>query len=124
MSVYTPLSEADVEGLLGLYPASRLISLTPIAEGIENTNYFVETDRGHYVLTVFESTPADALGFYLDLMAFLADAGIPAAHPVATRQGDYLVACKNKPAALVARLHGVSVVTPRSSRPIDVVFER
>ena len=120
MSVYTPLSEADAAAFLGQYPDGRFKALTPIAEGIENTNYFLDTEDRSFVLTIFESTPADALNFYLELMAYLAERGIPAAHPIATKDGGYLVECKGKPAALVDRLPGASVSAPSPAQSYAV----
>ena len=110
MSVYTSVTEAELDAwLTGHYSVGRLKALEPIKAGIENTNYFVTTTQGSYVLTLFERLPAAELPFYLDLMAHLARHGIPSPAPIADLADHYLQALKGKPAALVTRLRGQSV---------------
>ncbi len=112
MSVYTVVERAELEAFLSHYSHSRLIDYQGISAGIENTNYFVTTERGEYVLTLFEQHTAQELGYFLDLMAFLAEHGVPSAHPLADLKGHYLRTLKGKPAALVQRLPGESVERP------------
>lgn len=112
MSVYTNVSAAELENFLGGYAVGELVDFVGIAAGIENTNYFVDTQDGRFVLTLFEQTVAEELPYCLDLMAFLAERGIPSAHPVADRAGRYLQRFKDKPAALVQRLQGAAVSNP------------
>lgn len=112
MSVYTVINQEELEQFLGNYDQGALTDFEGISSGIENTNYFVNTDRGHFVLTLFEHHTADELPFFLDLTAFLSEHNIPCAHPVADNQGNYLRELKNKPAALVRRLPGKSLETP------------
>ncbi|HEX7251015.1 MAG TPA: homoserine kinase [Burkholderiales bacterium] len=112
MSVYTPVSESELSDWLRRYSVGRLESLEPIKSGIENTNYFVTTSQGRYVLTLFERLPAAELPFYLELMAHLARHGIPCPAPIADLSDRYLQALNGKPAALVTRLPGRSVENP------------
>lgn len=112
MSVYTPVSEAELAEWLGGYSVGSLASCEPIKAGIENSNYFVTTTQGRYVLTLFERLPAAELPFYLDLMAHLARHGIPCPAPIADLSDQYLRTLKGKPAALVTRLPGRSVERP------------
>jgi homoserine kinase type II len=72
MSVYTPVTPAELEAWLARYAVGSLTGLQPIASGIENTNYFVDTIKGRYVLTLYERMPTNELPFYLNLMAHLA----------------------------------------------------
>jgi len=112
LSVYTPVSEDELAAWLRNYSVGALASCEPIKSGIENTNYFVTTSQGRYVLTLFERLPADELPFYLNLMAHLARHGIPCPAPIANLADQYLGALNGKPAALVTRLAGRSLEDP------------
>jgi homoserine kinase type II len=112
LSVYTPVSEVELDGWLRNYSVGRLTACEPIKAGIENTNYFVTTTQGRYVLTLFERLPAEELPFYLHLMAHLARHGIPCPAPIADLSDQYLGSVNGKPAALVTRLSGRSLDEP------------
>jgi homoserine kinase type II len=112
LSVYTPVSERQLADWLTGYSVGAPVALEPIAAGIENTNYFVTTTQGRYVLTLFERLPAGELAFYLELMAHLARHGIPCPAPIADLSDRLLSALNGKPAALVTRLAGRSVERP------------
>ena len=112
MSVYTQVTQAELADWLGNYSVGALASFEPIAAGIENTNYFVTTSQGRYVLTLFERLPAEELPFYLQLMAHLARHGIPCPAPMADLSDQYLQHLNGKPAALVTRLPGRLIEAP------------
>ena len=112
MSVYTPVTAPDLDAWLTRYAVGGLAELQPIASGIENTNYFVTTERGRYVLTLYERLPAGELPFYLNLMAHLARAGVEVPAPVPDRTGALFSLLNGKPAGLVARVDGAPVATP------------
>ncbi len=112
MSVYTPVSEAQLADWLRGYSVGAPAAFEPIESGIENTNYFVTTSQGRYVLTLFERLPAGELPFYLELMAHLARHGIPSPAPIANLSDQYLSRLNGKPAALVTRLPGKSIARP------------
>lgn len=120
MSVYTPVSAADLDAWLLRYAVGGLAELAPIASGIENTNYFVTTERGPYVLTLYERLPASELPFYLNLMAHLARAGCEVPAPIPDRTGALFSLLNGKPASLVERVHGVPIETPDASHCASV----
>lgn len=112
MSVYTEVSEPALQGFLEHYALGELVAYAGIADGIENTNYRVQTRSGRFVLTLFEQTAAEDLPFCIDLMAALADHGIPSARPIVDRNGNLLRHLEGKPALLVEHLSGKSVEQP------------
>lgn len=116
MSVYTRVERPELEAFLATFDAGELLDYAGISAGIENTNYFVTTSKGRFVLTLFEQLGRDELPFFLELMAFLAEHGVPTAHPLADRDGRYLGELCGKPAALVQRLTGGTVDHPDAAQ--------
>ena len=112
MSVYTTVTAEDLDVWLARYQSGGLTELAPIVAGIENTNYFVTTERGRFVLTLYERLPAAELPFYLNLMAHLARAGVKVPAPEPDRTGALFSLLNGKPAGLVARIQGASVRLP------------
>jgi len=112
MAVFTALSHDEVDALLEHYSLGRLRDLQGIASGIENSNFFLTTDRGRYVLTVFERLTPAQLPFYLGLMQHLARKGLPVPEPYETRGQALFCLARDKPAAIVARLAGKAVEAP------------
>ena len=112
MAVFTEVSFDEAAALVARLGIGRLERLEGIVAGIENTNYFADTDRGRYVLTIFERLTAEQLPFYLYLMQHLAARGIPVPAPHADAAGELLHALRGKPAAVVDRLHGAHELAP------------
>ncbi|MDR2298361.1 MAG: homoserine kinase [Comamonas sp.] len=114
MAVFTEVSDKDARDLLRRMSLGSFQTLQGIQGGIENTNYFLTTDQGQYVLTLFERLSFEQLPFYLHLMKHLAQAGIPVPDPQnETRSGDILLKVCGKPAAIVNRLPGKSQLAPQ-----------
>jgi len=112
MAVYTELSFEQAERFVQALGRGRLTALQPIAEGIENTNYFASTEQGEWVLTLFERLSFEELPFYLHYMQHLAQRGLPVAEPQADAQGRILHRLQGRPAALLNRLGGRHVDAP------------
>ncbi|MBW7902178.1 MAG: homoserine kinase [Rhodocyclaceae bacterium] len=116
MSVFTPVSREQLAAWLAAYDLGAPTALAGIAEGVQNSNFFVDTDaggeRGRHVLTLFERVDPATLPFYLDLMAHLARHGIPCPAPRPMRDGRLLGTLNGRPAALFSRLAGASVARP------------
>ena len=112
MSVFTTVSVDELNPWLSAYPLGALIELQGIASGISNTNYFVTTSTGRYVLTLFEEHTADELPYFLNLMKHLAERGVPCPHPVMRSDGLLLDELNGKPAALVTCLRGRDIAEP------------
>ena len=107
MSVFTPVSDAEARALLERYSLGELERLEGIAQGVENTNYFLTTTTGEYVLTLFEHIPRADLPFYVGLMDHLAHHEVTCPAPMRMESGDMIAEVKGKPACIVTRLPGV-----------------
>ncbi|TAL24145.1 MAG: homoserine kinase [Aquabacterium sp.] len=113
MAVFTEVSEHEASDLLSRLGLGALHGLKGATSGIENTNYFVDCERGRYVLTLFERLSFEQLPFYLHLMKHLAQHGIPVPDPQADAGGGILHTLKGKPAAVVTRLPGSNQLAPQ-----------
>ncbi len=112
MAVYTEVSFAQAAELLARLQLGHLRTLEGCSSGIENTNYFATTDRGDYVLTLFERLNFEQLPFYLRLMKHLAQSGIIVPDPAADAAGRLVHPVQGKPAAVVNRLRGACELKP------------
>lgn len=112
MAVYTEVSPQDAQPLMDRLGLGTITAMRGIQGGIENTNYFVTTASGEYVLTLFERLTPEQLPFYLHLVRHLAQRGIPAPAPHVDAQGELLFTLNGKPAAVVGKLEGQSELQP------------
>ncbi|MEP6784273.1 MAG: homoserine kinase [Sphingomonadales bacterium] len=113
MAVYTVVSAEALAVLLARYDVGDLVSTKGIAEGVENTNYLVDTTRSRFILTLYEKRvdPTD-LPFFLGMLDHLADRGVPVPRAVRDKGGVQLQSVAGRTACLIEFLPGVSVSTP------------
>jgi homoserine kinase type II len=115
MAVYTEVSLSEAQSLFVQLGLDEVTDLKGCQGGIENTNYFVDTSQGRYVLTLFERLTHEQLPFYLYLMKHLAQRGIPVPDPQADKSGDILLTVLGKPACVVNCLRGSSELSPTAA---------
>lgn len=115
MAVYTDIGDDELDRLLERYDIGRAVACKGIAEGVENSNFLLQTESGTFILTLYEKRvdPAD-LPFFLGLLRHLADRGFPCPLPVAARDGTMLQRAAGRPAAIVSFLTGR---WPKKRRP-------
>jgi homoserine kinase type II len=113
MAVYTDITDEELAELLADFDLGAPLSLKGVAEGVENSNFLLETEAGRFFLTIYEKRVNEAeLPFFLGLMHWLAEHGYPSATPMADRAGAILKRVRGKPAAIVTFLSGLSVRRP------------
>ena len=106
MAVFTPVNLDELAPWAAQFPIGQVHSLKGIASGIENSNFFLGSDSGEYVLTIFEKLSFEQLPFYLNLMRHLAERGVLVPAPIANNRGEILSELHGKPASIVTRLQG------------------
>ena len=116
MAVYTDVPDDELAAFLRDYDLGEVVSCKGIAEGVENSNFLLRTERGTFILTLYEKRvdPGD-LPFFIALMEHLAGAGIACPTPVKARDGEALRRLCGRPAAIVSFLDGL---WPRRIMPI------
>ena len=114
MAVFTPVSLADVIPWAEQFPIGQVKSLEGISSGIENSNFFLTTERGEFVLTLFEKLSFEQLPFYLNLMRHLAERKVLVPAPIASHQGEIINSLNGKPASVVTRLQGSWQPSPQA----------
>ncbi|RTL94160.1 homoserine kinase [Ancylobacter aquaticus] len=116
MAVYTDVSPEELEAFLATYDLGRLRAFKGIAEGVENSNYLLQTEAGSFILTLYEKrvNPAD-LPFFVGLMEHLATRGIDCPQPVRNREGVALGTLAGRPALIATFLVGTSVRRPTAA---------
>ncbi len=116
MAVFTNVTTQELDTLLSAYDIGHAKSLHGIAEGVQNSNFFLTTEQDKFILTLYEPTiDADDLPFFLNLMLFLSQRGIECPLPVLRRDGTLLSTIAERPAAIVTFLKGSGLKSPRSS---------
>ncbi|ARN80564.1 homoserine kinase [Methylocystis bryophila] len=116
MAVYTEVSDEELLTFLARYELGALLSCKGIAEGVENSNYFLHLESGYFILTLYEKRVAEQdLPFFLSLMEHLSAQGVSCPLPVKDREGKALGRLVGRPAAIVTFLEGYAVQHPNAS---------
>lgn len=110
MSVYTRIEPDELDDFLQNYPLGQLVSYTGIEAGIENSNYFLVTSQGEFVLTLFEWITERQLDYFLRLLQHLQRADFPCPQPQSDNNGLMINELSEKPAAIFKRIAGASVI--------------
>ena len=107
MAVYTKLSEDQLKEFFSKYDLGKLLNYKEIKEGIENTNYFIETEKGKFILTVYEKRVEEKdLPFFIGLMKNLFDKNFHSPEPIINKNGNYITEISGKKAAIISFLDG------------------
>ena len=107
MAVYTKLSENELKKFFSNYNLGKLLNYKGIKEGIENTNYFIKTEKGKFILTLYEKRVEEKdLPFFISLMRNLFDKNFPSPEPIINKNGNYISEILDKKAAVVSFLDG------------------
>jgi homoserine kinase type II len=127
VAVYTQVSAEALSQFLARFDVGELVSAKGIAEGVENTNYLIDTTRGRFILTLYEKrVSADDLPYFMALLGHLADKGLPVPPAVKDRDGVEIHELEGRPACLIKFLPGVSVThpTPAQARAAGAAMGR
>jgi homoserine kinase type II len=115
MAVFTAVTSDQLADWLEHYSIGKVLEFKGIQSGIENSNFFLTTTRGAYVLTIFEKLDSESLPFYLNLMKHLAVHGVPVPDPLPRDDGSLFGMLHGKPAAIVSKLQGAPQMAPDAS---------
>lgn len=114
MAVFTPLSSEELSDFLKNYNLGELVDHKGILSGIENSNFYVNTTKGRFVLTVFEKLNETQIPYYLELQKHLLDKGLSVSGPISGKNGRLFFTLKNKPASIAPCIRGEYVARPNA----------
>ncbi|MBI3709297.1 MAG: homoserine kinase [Proteobacteria bacterium] len=127
MAVYTEVGDEELEKFVAAYDLGQVVACKGIAEGVENSNYLLQTDHSTYILTLYEKRVAKAdLPFFLGLMEHLARHGIACPTPIKGRDGKALRDLAGRPAAIISFLQGMwpRRALPHHCREVGIALAR
>ncbi len=123
MAVYTKLSKKELSDFLSKYDLGKLLNYKEIKEGIENTNYFIQMEKGKFILTLYEKRVEEKdLPFFISLMKNLFDKKFLSPKPIINKNGSYISEILNKKAAIVSFLDGKAkkILSPDNCKQIGI----
>ena len=109
MAVFTEVSNTQLDELLSHYDIGQARSLKGIASGIENSNFYLDTDKGKYVLTIFERLNKDQLPYYLELTSHLGKKCLAVSYPIPRKDGGLLSEINGKPCSIAPTGHPLEI---------------
>lgn len=113
MAVYTEVDPDDLAALVSRYDIGTVLSCKGIAEGVENSNFLLETTGGRFILTLYEKrVSAGDLPFFVDLLGHLADRGCPVPAMIRDRSGAAVQEISARAACIIQFLPGISLTRP------------
>ena len=123
MSVYTKVETGELNTFLQRYSIGKLIRYAGITAGVTNTNYWLQTEAGHYVLTLFEHIDNAGLNYVLGLQHHLADSGVNCTAPIVDNEGLLFSTLNHRPAAIVNRIPGSVCQNPTVRQCVQIGVE-
>ena len=115
MSVYTKITDDELNTHLEYYTIGNVISFSGISEGIENTNYLLKTSSGDFIFTIFENITSDRVNDYLLFMNHLNNKGLISPLVIKTNDKELYKNIKNKPSAIIEKLEGKSIIESKEN---------
>jgi homoserine kinase type II len=120
MAVFTPVSLDELSAWITQFSLGKALAIKGISSGIENSNFFITTESGEYVLTLFEKLNFEQLPFYLELMRHLAQRQVLVPAPIPNQAGSIINALNGKPASIVTKLEGKYQPQPQAVHCAEV----
>ena len=121
MAVYTKLTEKKLIEFFSKYNLGKLLNFKGIKEGIENTNYYIQTEKGKFILTLYEKRVEEKdLPFFISLMRNLYDKNFPSPEPIINKNGNYISEISGKKAAVISFIDGAAKKVLSPSDCFDV----
>lgn len=110
MVVYTRLTKEEIENHLKNYPLGRLVDFKEIIDGIDNSNFIIDTEKGRFILTIFESRiNKKELPFFINFKLHLANKGVCCPRPILSNLGESIADLKGKKSSIVSFLSGATL---------------
>ena len=107
MAIYTKLEKEDIDNFFSKYNLGTIVNYQGIKQGIENTNYLIESEKEKFILTIYEKrVDVKDLPFFMELMTNLSDSKFKCPRPIINKTGNYISEIKNKKASVSSFLEG------------------
>lgn len=120
MAVYTEISDEELEAFLSAYDLGEVLALKGIAEGVSNSNFFLQTTTGRFILTLYEKRVDEAdLPFFMALMAHVAARGVTCPAPIPGHDGAVIRTVAGRRAVLIEFLDGISPKRPSVAHCVE-----